>query len=136
MPWTSLCPRRLLHNRDAAILPRCALCQLHTRAFVAWWLSQSTSPYHVLCAQTICNTHDHSPCSCLPYGRGGARWDLNSKLRRTSLRRRKKKKKRPKATKQEKGRKELTVEIVQSAQHRQGSNYPVKLPQVKNHDKV
>ena len=28
-----------------------------------------------------------------------------------------KKKKRPKATKQEKGRKELTVEIVQSAQH-------------------
>ena len=90
LPWTSLCPRRLLHNRDAAILPRCALCQLHTRAFVAWWLSQSTSPYHVLCAQTICNTHDHSPCSCLPYGRGGARWDLNSKLRRTSLRRRKK----------------------------------------------
>ena len=48
----------------------------------------------------------------------------------------KKKKKRPKATKQEKGRKELTVEIVQSAQHRQGSNYPAKLPQVKNHDNV
>ena len=57
--------------------------------------------YTVICYYHT-NTYDHSPCSCLSYGRAGSAANANyTNLRRTNLRRKKMKKKRPsKATKE------------------------------------
>ena len=82
MLWTSPPARRLLHRRVRQFRCRAHLAGAHVAS-----LMSSLSQF---CTLVICyhcyNTYDHSPCSCLSYGRGGSAADANyTNLRRTSL---------------------------------------------------
>ena len=82
MMWTSPLPRRLLHRHARQFRRRAH----HAGAHVAPVMSSLSQ----FCTLVICyhcyNTYDHSPCSCLSYGRGGSAADANNtNLRRTSL---------------------------------------------------
>ena len=63
---TSPCARRLLHGIAAPLPAVCALCQLpHVHSLPGGCPSP---PGLVICYHCY-NTYDHSPCSCLSYGR-------------------------------------------------------------------
>ena len=66
MLWTSPPARRLLHRRVRQFRCRVHLAGAHVASLMSCLSQFSTMSYVHLC---YTNTYDHSPCSCLSYGR-------------------------------------------------------------------